>query len=64
MSNQKWNNEKMLQLSLRMPKATSGRPYLYSIIVLYYNIVILYLYLYSIIVLYYNIVILYLYIIL
>ena len=44
MSNQKWNNEKMLQLSLRMPEATSGRPYLYSIIILYYNIVILYLY--------------------
>ena len=38
MSNQKWNNEKMLQLSLRMPEATSGRPYLYSIIILYYNI--------------------------
>ena len=45
MSNQKWNNEKLLQLSLRMPEATSsGRPYLYSIIILYYNIVILYLY--------------------
>ena len=44
MSNQIWNKEKMLQLSLKMPEATSGRPYLYSIIILYYNIVILYLY--------------------